>query len=290
MSLIQNLVFGLEMGSYIAIAAIGFTIIYGIVNMINFAYGEYMTIGAYVGFFAMAYLNFPLPAAIVVVLVLSAILGWIVSRIVFVPNHDTGPIPLLLISIGLGFVLRNGYRILLGGRPRYFDMSSTTYRFESLDFFVTTQHLSIIAIALVAFVVIHLLLTRTDVGIAMRATSDNEKLSTISGIQTGKIRRNVWLLSSALAGLSGFMIATTTSATPLTGFHQILLVLSAAILGGAGSAYGAIIGAYIIGMTVTLATAYLPGEFSNLGTMFAFVILIAVLLIRPTGIADVEEA
>lgn len=278
------------MGSYIAIAAIGFTIIYGIVNMINFAYGEYMTIGAYVGFFAMVELNLPLPAAIVVVLVLSAILGWVISRIVFVPNHEAGPIPLLLISIGLGFVLRNGYRIALGGQPRYFDMSPKTYQIESLDIFITTQHLLIVAIAAISFVVIHLLLTRTDVGIAMRATSDNEKLSTITGIYTDKIRRNVWLLSSALAGLSGFMLATTTAATPLTGFHQILLVLSAAILGGAGSAYGAIAGAYIIGLTVTLAGAYLPGEFSNLGTMFAFVILIVVLLIRPTGIADVEEA
>lgn len=290
MSLIQNLVFGLEMGSYIAIAAIGFTIVYGIVNMINFAYGEYMTIGAYVGFFAMSDLNLPLPAALVVVLALSAILGWIISRIVFVPNHDAGPIPLLLISIGLGFVLRNGYRILIGGNPRYIDLAQTTYRFDSLGFFVTSQHLISISIALVSFVGIHLLLTRTSVGIAMRATSDNEKLSTIAGIYTDKIRRNVWLLSSALAGLSGFMIAIGTSATPLTGFHQILLVLSAAILGGAGSAYGAIIGAYIIALTVTLSTAYLPGELSNLGTMFAFVILIVVLLIRPTGIADVEEA
>ncbi|WP_255197482.1 branched-chain amino acid ABC transporter permease [Halorarius litoreus] len=290
MSLIQNLIFGLEMGSYIAIAAIGFTIVYGIVNMINFAYGEYMTIGAYVGFFAMSDLNLPLPAALIVVVLLSAILGWIISRIVFVPNHDAGPIPLLLISIGLGFVLRNGYRILLGGDPRYIRMSTSTYRFESLDLFVTSQHLLSVAVAGVAFIGIHLLLTRTNVGIAMRATSDNEKLSTISGIYTGKIRRNVWLLSSALAGLSGFMIAMGTSATPLTGFHQILLVLSAAILGGAGSAYGAIIGAYIIGLTVTLSTAYLPGELSNLGTMFAFVILIVVLLVRPTGIADVEEA
>ncbi|WP_336000472.1 branched-chain amino acid ABC transporter permease [Halorientalis halophila] len=290
MSLIQNLIFGLEMGSYIAIAAIGFTIIYGIVNMINFAYGEYMTIGAFVGWFAMSEFSLPLAAAIPVVIVVSAILGWVISRIVFVPNHDAGPIPLLLISIGLGFVLRNGYRILLGGSPRYFDMSPTTFRFDSLGFFVTTRHLTIIAIGLVSFLAIHLLLTRTDAGIAMRATSDNEKLSTISGIYTDKIRRNVWLLSSGLAGLSGFMLATSTAATPLTGFHQILLVLSAAILGGAGSAYGAIAGAYIIGLTVTLAGSYLPGEFANLGTMFAFVILIVVLLIRPTGIADVEEA
>lgn len=290
MSLAQNLIFGLEMGSYIAIAAIGFTIVYGIVNMINFAYGEYMTIGAYVGFFAMNDVNLPLLVAIPVVIVLTAVLGWAVSRVFFVPMHDAGPIPLLLISIGLGFVLRNFYRILLGGSPRYFDMSPRTYRFDSLDFFVTTQHLSIIAIAAVSFVVIHLMLTRTDIGIAMRATSRNEKLSTISGVYTDKIRRNVWLLSSALAGLSGFMLATTTAATPLTGFHQILLVLSAAILGGAGSAYGAIVGAYIIGLTITMAGAYLPGEISNLGTMFAFLILIVVLLIRPTGIADVEEA
>ena len=288
MSLLQNLIFGLEMGSYIAIAAIGFTIVYGIVNMINFAYGEYMTIGAYVGFFAMDGANLSLFFALPVVIVLSALIGWGISRVFFVPMQDTGPIPLLLTSIGLGFVLRNLYRIGLGGQPRYLDVPTETFRFDSLGFFFTTRHVTIVAIAVVSFLAVHLLLTRTEIGIAMRATSNNEKLSTITGIYTDKIRRNVWLLSSGLAGLSGFMLATATSATPLIGFHQILIVLAAAILGGAGSAYGAIAGAYIIGLTISLSTAYLPSAFANLGSVMAFLILIVVLLVRPTGIADVE--
>jgi branched-subunit amino acid ABC-type transport system permease component len=288
MSLLQNVIFGLQTGSYIAIAAIGFTIIYGVVNMINFAYGEYMTIGAYVGFFAMDMIQLPFLAALPVVIVGSAILGWIISRIFFIPMQKTGPVPLLLISIGAGLVLRNFYRIVLGGQPRYFKIPGQTYRFESLGFFFTTQTVTIIAIAIVSFIAIHLLLTQTDIGIAMRATSRNEKLATITGIYTDDIRRDVWLLSSGLAGLAGFMLATATAATPLTGFHQILIVLAAAILGGAGSAYGAIVGAYIIGLTIALSTALLPSRIASLGAVMAFIILILVLLIRPTGIADVE--
>jgi len=290
MSLLQNVIFGLETGSYIAIAGIGFTIVYGIVNMINFAYGEYMTIGAYAGFFAMDFTGVPVLLAVPIVIVVSAILGWIISRIFFVPNHASGPIALLLISIGLGFVLRNVFRMTIGGRPRYIDFSRQTFRFDEFGIFVTNRQLLIIGTAIVAFVVIHLLLTRTQIGIAMRATSRNEKLSEISGIYTDKIRRSAWLLSSGLAGLSGLMLALSTNANPSTGFEVILLVLAAAILGGAGSAYGAIIGAYIIGMTIELAAGQLPIGFANLGEAIAFMMLILVLLVRPTGIADVEEA
>lgn len=317
MGLAQFVVFGLEIGSYVAVATIGFTLVYGIVDMINFAYGEYMTVGGYVGFFLTMQLGVGVLPALVGVTVASAAIGWAISRGFFTPLHEAGPIPLLLTSIGLGFVLRNAYRILLGLERRYvvkeeaFAVVPTgTLRFDALGgFFVTWNMLLTMAVAVAVFVAIHLLLTRTGLGIAMRATASNEALAELSGVATDGVRQYVWLLSSALAGLSGMLLATTDPVSPLLGFEQILLVLAAAILGGAGSPYGAVAGSYLLGLTIALTRPYakllpvVPVPFTDLSVPYlavvgdglsqvpratAFVILVAVLLARPSGIAGGE--
>jgi branched-subunit amino acid ABC-type transport system permease component len=289
MGVIQSVIFGLQLGSYIAIAAVGFTLIYGVVNFINFAYGEYMTIGAFMTFITMNQWGLPAVVGLFIALVVTAVLGWVVSRIVFVPMQGTGAIPMLMASIGLGMFLRNFYQLIAGGEVRFVDIGGSQFEFDVLGgFFISTQHIMIIGSALVIFALIHVLLTRTQTGIAMRATSQNELLAQASGIRTKQVRRNVWIVASALAGVSGFLIGTTTFVSPLTGFNQILLVLAAAILGGAGSAYGAFVGAYIIAFVITFTTAYLPTEISGLGETLAFAVLIVVLLVRPSGLADVE--
>ena len=289
MGVIQSVIFGLQLGSYIAIAAVGFTLIYGVVNFINFAYGEYMTIGAFMTFITVNQWGLPAIVGLFIALVVTAGLGWIVSRLVFVPMQGTGAIPMLMASIGLGMFLRNFYQLIAGGEVRFVDIGASQFEFDVLGgFFISTQHILIIASAFVIFALIHVLLTRTQAGIAMRATSQNELLARASGIRTKQVRRNVWIVASALAGVSGFLIGTTTFVSPLTGFNQILLVLAAAILGGAGSAYGAFIGAYIIAFVITFTTAYLPTEISGLGETLAFLVLIIVLLVRPSGLADVE--
>lgn len=292
MTLVQSVIFALEIGSYISIAAVGFTLIYGVVNMINFAYGEYITIGAFIGFITMNVYDLNIYVGLVIALVATMLGGWLVSRLTFVPMQGTGAIPLLLASIGLGMFLRNFYTLVAGGEARFVDVASQTFRFDSLGFFVTSKQIFMVATAFIVFLLIHLLLTRTKAGIAMRATSTNELLARASGIRTFRVRRNVWLLASALAGISGFLLSLSTSVTPLTGFDQILLVLAAAILGGAGSAYGAFLGAYIIGFVMTFTPAYLPTSIAALGEAFAFLVLIIVLLVRPSGIANVgvEEA
>jgi branched-subunit amino acid ABC-type transport system permease component len=289
MGVIQSVIFGLQLGSYIAIAAVGFTLIYGVVNFINFAYGEYMTIGAFMTFITVNQWGLPAIVGLLIALVVTAGLGWIVSRIVFVPMQGTGAIPMLMASIGLGMFLRNFYQLIAGGEVRFVDVGASQFEFGFLGgFFVSTQHILIISSAFIIFALIHVLLTRTQAGIAMRATSHNELLARASGIRTKQVRRNVWIVASALAGVSGFLIGTTTFVSPLTGFNQILLVLAAAILGGAGSAYGAFFGSYILAFVITFTTAYLPTEVSGLGETLAFAVLIVVLLVRPSGLADVE--
>lgn len=289
MSFTQNVVFGLEVGSYIAVGTIGFTLIYGVINFINFAYGEYLTIGAFLGFISISMYGMNIFVGLVVAMLITMISGWVISRLTFVPMHGTGPIPLLLASIGLGMFLRNLYTFVAGGEARFVEVSSQTFRFDILDgFFITNIQIFIIVTAMVVFVLVHFLLTRTKAGIAMRATGTNELLSRASGIRTKVVRRNVWLLASALAGISGYLLALSTSVTPLTGFSEILVVLAAAILGGAGSAYGGFVGAYLIGFVMTFTPAYLPTGVAALGEAAAFAVLILVLLIRPSGLASME--
>ncbi len=299
MGLLQNAIFGLVIGSYIAIAAVGFTLIYGIIGMINFAYGEYITTGAFAGFLAADAFALPLPLAIIAALIVTAIFSLILARLFFTPLKNAGAVPLLLTSIGLGLFLRNGYRITAGQSARYIAASPTTFRFKLPDlavgstallgdFFITTQQLIVIGIAIAVFIAIHLLLTRTTAGIAMRALADNENLARVRGIDTRRIRDSVWLLAGALAGITGVLLAVQTNASAGIGFSQILPIIAAAILGGAGSAYGAIAGAYIIGLVMSLSIALLPANVTELGTTMAFLVLIGVLLVRPRGIAGRE--
>lgn len=290
MSLAQNLIIGTVTGSYIAIAAIGFTLMYGIINMINFAYGEYMTLGAYLGFVGATMANLPLPVAVPLVMGIAAVAGLVLGRAFFRPIQNAGPVPLLLTSVGVGLILRNGYRLVAGSSLRFFEYTaSTNYQFDVLGgFYISTQHLFIIGIAVAVFVLIHILLTRTKTGVAMRATSNNEDLARITGIQTDRVRDVTWLIASALAGLAGYLIAVQRAVSPVVGFDQLLIVLTAAILGGAGSAYGAILGAYVIGIIVSLTVGIFPPWASSLGTTMMFVVLIGVLLLRPNGIAGGE--
>lgn len=285
MATIGHLASGLALGSYIAIAAIGFTLIYSIADMINFAYGEYLTFGAFIGLFAYS-AGLGIIGSLLVAIPLTALLGWGLAKVFFAPIHDAGPIPLLLTSIGLGFVLQNVYAIVWGADAKIFDALSG--RFNLLGGAVYLDQLFVIALAILAMAAIHLLLNRTDIGLAMRATSDVESLASVSGIDPAKMRRHVWLISGALAGLGGVLLGIQGTVNPYTGFEVILIVIAAAILGGAGSAYGAMAGAYVIGFTITLATAYLPGDLGSFGRAMAFFVLIAVLLLRPSGIADVE--
>jgi len=300
MGLLQELIFGLVSGSYIAIAAIGFTLIYGIVNMINFAYGEYLTMGAFIGYLAANVLPGPFPVAVVIAMIGGGIVSIVLARGFFSPINHTGPVPMLLTSIGLGIALRNAIRLFGGRSARYFETETLTFRFDAVPdisvgpvdflggFFITSEHLIVIGSAMGVFTVVHLLLTRTDVGIAMRAMGDDETLARVRGIDTQLIRDSVWVLAGVLAGLAGVLMAVQTNVSADTGYSHILQILSAAILGGAGSPYGAILGAYVIGLVLAVSTAFLPSSMTGLSSAMAFMILIAVLLVKPSGIAGTE--
>jgi neutral amino acid transport system permease protein len=282
------LVQGISIGMMYVLVALGLTLIFGFMDVINFAHGAFITIGACAGSRAGVHVGLPIPVAVVVALGVTAIVGWAIARITFEPMNDAGAVPLLLMSIGLGLVMRNGIRVVAGADQRDIPVEVTTFRFDDLGFFVTSQQLFIFGVTLLAVFLLHLFLSRTLLGIAMRATSDNESLALVSGIDTRRIRNAVWLTASGLAGVAGVMLAVSQSASPNVGFRQLLLVITAAILGGAGSPYGAVIGSYVLGIGITVSVVFLPTAVSELSSTMAFVILIVVLLVRPGGLVNTE--
>jgi len=136
--------------------------------------------------------------------------------------------------------------------------------------------------------VLHLFLSRTMLGVAMRATADNEDLALVSGVDTRRVRNAVWLAASGLAGVAGVMLGTAQAASPTVGFGQLLLIITAAILGGAGSPYGAVAGSYLLGIGITVSVVFLPESLTSLNSTMAFVVLIVVLLLRPGGLVNRE--
>ena len=308
MGLVQFIVFGLETAALIAVAAMGFTLIYGIVNMINFAYGEYLTVGAYLAWALIAVGGVNIWVSLVVATLVTTVVGWGISRLFFTPLHEQGPIPLLLTSIGLGFLLRNVYRFFFDVDRRFvsleeaygvvpvetfeFGLPSVTVAGVDLlgGFFLTTNMFLTILLAASLFGGLHLMLTRTDLGIAMRATASNESLAELSGVPAYNVRQYTWLIASALAGITGVLLLTRESASPIVGFYQILFILAAAILGGAGSIYGAVVGAVIIGLSREIIAGLGVPILSDVPVSVAFLILVVILLVRPSGIDGQEVA
>lgn len=289
MALVDLVIAGLETGSFIAVAAIGITLVYGFTDMINFAHAEFMVIGAYVGVLSVNALGLPLIGALVLVPLVSAAAGWAVARTFFMPIREAGPIPLLVTSIGVGLLLRFGIQITASPAPRYLDLDLVSETVTVGGVTMASYTPLVIGIAAASFVLLHLLLTRTTLGTALRAMGANEDLALVTGIDTDRLRHIIWLISAAMGGLAGFLLTFPLFAIPSLGFQQIIIVISAAILGGAGSVYGAIAGAYVLGLTIAISTGMLlPAWGTNLGTTVAFVVLFLVLLVRPGGIAGAE--
>jgi branched-subunit amino acid ABC-type transport system permease component len=284
--LAQVVVFGLVNGGVIAIGAVGLTLSYGVTRFINFAYGEFLTYGAYVALFVAGLGGgVPMPVAAAVAMVLVGILGVVVARVFFAPLRDRGPIPLLITSVGVAFVLRNLLRAGVGVEARSLPVPLVRpLSFAGVN--LSPVALVVFAVALLTMVAIHLLLSRTMLGRMMRATSGNRDLARIAGVDTDRVVRWTWFVAAAVGGLAGVLLAVQFPPfRPITGWEFLLVVFAATILGGIGKPYGAMAGALVVGVAMQFGTFYLESAYT-LG--YAFAILVAALLVRPEGIAGGE--
>ena len=287
--ILQVIVFGLIEGSVIAVGAVGLTLSYGVTRFINFAYGEFLTYGAYLTVFlagGLFGLSVPLPAAAVVAIVIVGGLGVAVSRTFFEPIADRGALPLLITSIGVSFILRNLLQGWIGVDARQLPIPLLR-RQEYLGLVqLTDLELGVVVAGVVTMVAIHLLLQHTMLGKRMRATSGNRSLAEVAGIDTTSVVRQTWFVSGAAGALSGVLYAVLFSPfRPGVGFEYLIVIFAATLLGGIGRPYGAMLGAFAIGLAMNFGSTYLSANYTR---AYAFLILVAVLLVKPEGIRGGE--
>lgn len=285
---LQATVDGLTTGSIIAIAAVGLTLVYGILRLTNFAHGDFLTFGAYAAYTVSVILDLPLALGILTAVVATAALALTTEFVIWRPMRRSraGLLQMLLMSIGLALFIRYMVQFVYGGRLRRFDIDV----FSTNDFGivrVSTLQLTIIGLAAIVLTLVGLLLSKTMLGTSMRAVSDNAELAESSGVNTDRVIIATWLLAGALAGFGGVLAAMSITVTPTVGWNLLLTLFAAVILGGIGNAYGALLGGYAIGFAQEFSGFVVDTRYK---TVVGFVILIVVLLVRPQGILGRRRA
>lgn len=321
---INKVVFsGLIIGSIYALGAIGITLIFGILRFAHFAHGELMTLGGFISLilaslFISAGVTFPLPIGFVVMplaMAMTAFVAIIIDQLFYKPLRDrkVNPMVIVITSVGITLMLQGLIRLFAGTSARTFFVAEQKdiFRFKipffetKRDLILTEPQILLIVFTLLIVVGLHFFLQRTQMGKAMRAMSDNADLARISGINTRRVVFYTWIIGGGLAAAAGTLLALDVALKPDLSFNLLLPIFAAAILGGIGQPYGAIVGGFIIGFAETLAVfnwaiflrpfqnilfagielptkiAFVPPEYK---LAVPFVILIIVLVWRPTGL------
>ncbi|MDQ7782393.1 MAG: branched-chain amino acid ABC transporter permease [Desulfomonilaceae bacterium] len=282
---LQQIVFGLTLGCLYALIAIGYTMVYGVLRLINFAHGDLLMVSAYIAFFGIVMFHLPWPAALVIAIMLTGLLGILIDRGAYRPLRRSPRISALITAIGVSFLLENLGIVIIGGRPKSFPVPEMFsgyvavggVRIPVLSFWVVL----ITALLLVAVV---LVVNRSKIGIAMRALSRDVETVSLMGVDANRVISFTFFLGSILAAVGGILWCMKYPAVePFMGVIPGLKAFVAAVLGGIGNVTGAAIGGLILGLAEILIVAVRP-DWSGYRDAIAFCILIVILLTRPTGI------
>ncbi|MEN9713345.1 MAG: hypothetical protein RLZZ164_9 [Actinomycetota bacterium] len=277
---------GLNLGLLLAVAAIGISLIFGTTGLNNFAHGEMLTIGALFTYVFFAQMGLPIILVALIVMALGAFTGYAQDAFLWKPlrKRRSGLNQMMIVSIGFSIVIRYVLLIFFGGETK---VVNGTFENVTLGPIVTTvSSLTSMAVCVVTLIGVALFLTRTRIGKATRAVSDNSPLAASTGIDVERIIRIVWIVAGALTALAGLLYGMQFQASWLTGFQILLLLFAAVTLGGLGTALGATVGALIIGFVVELSALVLPLDLKYAASL---VILVLVLLVRPQGVLGKKQ-
>ncbi len=281
-TLLPAIGFGVVTASILAVAGVGFTLQFGVTNILNLAYGDIMTAAAFVAYLVTS-AGISVWVALVVAAAFGAVFSVLLNRGLYTPfvRRGTRLFGMIIVTIAVSLVVQNSLLAIFGAnfftlkmaRPSSVHMAGMVF---------TTVQLAIIGIAVVAMLLIHLLLRYTKLGKAMRATATDPDLARNCGIATDRVIDLAWAISGALCGLAGvILVMNVTSFTDTTGAQFLIPIIAVAVLGGIGQPYGAMLGALVIGLASELAAAVINPDYKD---VVAFVILVIVLLARPQGI------
>jgi len=285
---LQQLVNGLSLGSIYALIALGYTMVYGVLRLINFAHGDVYMVGAYVGYYASRRLQGREPSIVSALLVMAiamaacALLGVLIERLAYRPVRREARLTLLITAIGVSLFIENLAQLVFGPDPKFFPSLAPRADFHVAGMRLTSEQITVIAVSLLLMYLLRLFVMKTRTGKAMRAVSFSLDAAKLMGISTDWIIAVTFALGSALAAAAGVLIAMQIpKIDPLMGISYGLKAFIAAVLGGIGSAPGAVLGGLLIGTSEVMVVGYLSSTYRD---AIAFGILILVLILRPQGL------
>jgi len=283
---IQQLINGISLGSIYALIALGYTMVYGIVMLINFAHGDILMVGAYTGFYILEAMG-PSPLSLVLSFIASmivcALAGITIERFAYRPLRSAPRLNSLITAIAVSLILQNGARVLpfVGPNPRQFP-TMPTVNISIGIFSISNIQVIVIVVSIVLMILLNYIINWTKIGKAMRAVSFDMKAASLMGISVNKVVAFTFALGSVLAAAGGILFATAyPQIDPTMGAMPGLKAFVAAVLGGIGSVPGAMLGGYILGVAETMTKGFISSQFSD---AISFSILILILLVKPTGI------
>ncbi|MEK6278498.1 MAG: branched-chain amino acid ABC transporter permease [Actinomycetota bacterium] len=279
---------GLSLGSVYALGAVGLTLVYGILKLVNFAHGDFLTFGAYMAYLVNVTWGMPLIAAILFAMATTAILGVFFERLMWGPmrRRGAGLLQLLLMSIGLAFVIRSVIQFIWGTEIRELDVNVVA-TVEFLGLRIGRTELMVVLVGFAVLAAVGLLLRFSLLGKQMRAVSDDLELAETAGIDTRRVILYTWIFAGALAGLAGVLAAATTNIKPELGFELLLPIFAAVVLGGIGDAFGALAAGVVLGLVIEWSTLFIEARWK---VAVGFVVLVLVLIVRPQGIFGKAKA
>ncbi len=279
---LQQLVNGLSLGSIYALIALGYTMVYGIIGLINFAHGDIYMIGAFVGYAAITYGHLGFFPALILSMLACGVLGMAIEKIAYKPLRNATRIAALITAIGVSLFLEYTTMFFTGAQVRSYPPVLTDKVFHLGDVIISLQQIYIILIAVILMIILQFIVHKTKVGKAMRAVSIDNDAAQLMGINVDRTISYTFLIGSALAGAAGVLVGIYyNSIDPLMGILPGLKAFVAAVFGGIGIIPGAMLGGVAIGLTETLVSGYFSSMVKDAAV---FAILILILIIKPSGL------
>jgi branched-chain amino acid transport system permease protein len=290
----QQFINGLTLGGVYALIALGYTMVYGIIQLINFAHGEFFAAGGYMGVITLSFLTaqgplahhpwLALGASLILTMAYCAMLAMAVEKVAYKPLRHSSRLSVLLSALGMSIFLQNGLMLTQGVYDKAYPTGFTSGGFDLGNIRISYMQVLIVGVTAVLLIGLNALVFKTRIGKAMRATAQDKVMSALVGISSNRVIAVTFAIGAGLAAAAGIMVGLYYGSVRYDmGFVPGIKAFAAAVLGGIGNITGAMIGGFIIGMVEIMAAAYVPygGEYKD---VFAFIILIAVLYFMPTGI------
>ena len=286
--MVSYLINGISLGSVYAIIALGYTMVYGIAKMLNFAHGDVIMIGGYMAFCSTSYLGWPVVPSVLFSIVVCTILGILIERLAYKPLREASSLAVLITAIGVSYFLQNAALLIWSSNPKAFPTMVSIPNLIIGDIQISSVAIVTIIACIIIMIVLTLFTTRTRLGKAMRAVSEDKGAAQLMGINVNATISMTFAIGSGLAAIAGVLLCSAyPTLMPTTGAMPGIKAFTAAVFGGIGSIPGAMLGGILLGIIEIFAKAYISTQLSD---AIVFAVLIIVLIVKPTGLLGKKMA